>query len=237
MKLDREAIANLEQNRLVSTSLKNYASDMMALTYHAGVVLAAMNSYGLYDRICDTDCSLDETVADLFRELCGEIQRTLLIRCRGLEYQMGCTRLASLRERLILLAEKAQKEEELLEQYAMLMETLNPVYAAFLLVTQTGKPEKSLQPCMELMRLLTAQMQKEQPASAEELEAEALPLLVAMEGLQEHYYQPLYRYQLAFPDIYEGYEEGIHRKKELADQYELLNRTRKLLSSSPFAPL
>ena len=58
MKLNREAISNLEQNRCVSTSLKNYASDMTALTYHAGIVLAAMNGYGIYDRICDDDCGL-----------------------------------------------------------------------------------------------------------------------------------------------------------------------------------
>ena len=60
--------------------------------------------------------------------------------------------------------------------------------------------------------------------------------LVAMEGLQERYYQPLYRYQLAFQDIRDGFAEEIE-KKELTKNFALLDKTRKLLSSSPFAPL
>ena len=233
MKLNREAISNLEQNRCVATSLKNYASDMTALTYHAGIVLAAMNGYGIYDRICDDDCGLAAPVKEYFVQFCEEMGRTILARCRGMEFQMGCGRLEALRNEIIRDALKAEEDSELLEQYALLLETLNPVYAAFLVTGHAGKAEKDIRPCMEQLQLIGE-------ASAEEnkrnIEEEAIPYLISMEGLQERYYQPLYRYQLAFQDIIDGFSDEI-RKKDLTGSYDVLDKTRKLLSSSPFAPL
>lgn len=233
MKLNREAISNLEQKKCVATSLKNYAVDMTALTYHAGVVLAAMNAYGLYERICDEECDVTDSIRDSFVQLCTEMGRTLLARCRGMEYQMGCGRLDNLRNTVIQEAQKAEQDQELLEQYAFLLEILNPVYAAFAVSGICSRPDKDIRPCMELLALIEKAAQARQP---EELEEQVMPFLISMEGLQERYYQPLYRYQLAFQDIYEGYAEEISRKN-LSGNYELLNKTRKLLSSSPFAPL
>lgn len=233
MKLNREAISNLEQKKCVATSLKNYAADMTALTYHAGVVLAAMNGYGLYERICDEECDVTDSIREYFRQLCAEMRRTLLTRCRGMEYQMGCGRLDNLRNAVIQEAQKAEEDQELLEQYAFLLEVLNPLYAAFMVSGVCGKPDKEIRTCMELLELIERTAGTEHP---EDLEEQAIPFLIAMEGLQERYYQPLYRYQLAFQDIYEGFAEEIDRKN-LAGNYDLLNKTRKLLSSSPFAPL
>lgn len=233
MKLNREAISNLEQKKCVATSLKNYAADMTALTYHAGVVLAAMNGYGMYERICDAECDVTDTVRDYFRQLCEEMGKTLLARCHGMEYQMGCGRLDNLRNLIIQDARKAEQDQELLEQYAFLLEFLNPVYAAFTVSGICGRPDKDIRSCMELLTLIEKAAAAEQP---EELEEQAMPYLISMEGLQERYYQPLYRYQLAFQDIYEGFAEEISRKN-LSGNYDLLNKTRKLLSSSPFAPL
>lgn len=233
MKLNREAISNLEQNKCVSTSLKNYAADMTALTYHAGIVLAAMNGYGIYERICDGDCDVTDSIKNFFRELCLEMDRTILTRCRGMEYQMGCGRLENLRNAIIQEAQKEEQNQEILEQYAFLLEVLNPVYASFLISGLSGKAEKDIRPCMDLLQLITYAASSEKPEMPEE---KAMQYLVSMEGLQERYYQPLYRYQLAFQDIYEGFSEDI-QKKELTGYYELLDKTRKLLSSSPFAPL
>lgn len=233
MKLNREAISNLEQNKCVATSLKNYASDMTALTYHAGIVLAAMNGYGMYDRICDGECGIAEPIRDYFDQLYIEMERTILTRCRGMEYQMGCGRLENLRNAIIQDAQKAEEDSELLEQYALLLETLNPAYAAFLVTGLAGKAEKDIRPCMELLELIRSVLAEGGNRSIEE---EAIPFLVSMEGLQERYYQPLYRYQLAFQDILDGFSEEIH-KKDLTGSYSILDKTRKLLSSSPFAPL
>ncbi|MDO5410265.1 MAG: hypothetical protein Q4F21_07405 [Lachnospiraceae bacterium] len=246
MKLNREAISNLEQNRSVATSLKNYAADMTALTYHAGVVLAAMNAYGMYERICDEECEVTDSVKEYFRQLCLEIRETLLKRCRGMEYQLGCGRLEHLRCVVIAEAEKVKEDQELLDEYASFLEVLNPVYAAFLVtgIAKSEKPEKDIRPCMELLSLIDAAADKLFQADedtcedtcAEDLEEKAMPFLIAMEGLQERYYQPLYRYQLAFQDIDQGFAEEI-RKKELSRTFEVLDKTRKLLSSSPFALL
>ncbi|MGN0293667.1 MAG: hypothetical protein ACI4D3_06640 [Lachnospiraceae bacterium] len=233
MKLNREAISNLEQNRCVATSLKNYASDMTALTWHAGIVLAAMNGYGMYDRICDEECDITAPVRTYFEQLCAEMERTILTRCRGMEFQMGCGRLEALRNAIIRDAQKAEEDSELLEQYALLMETLNPVYAAFLVTGQAGKAEKDIRSCMELLKLIVGALSNGNPGNIEE---EAMPFLISMEGLQERYYQPLYRYQLAFQDILDGFSDEI-RKKDLTGSYDVLDKTRKLLSSSPFAPL
>lgn len=234
MKLNKEAISNLEQNRSVATSLKNYAADMTALTYHAGVVLAAMNGYGMYERIGDSDCEVADSVKNFFKQICQVLNLTILIpRCRGMEYQTGCGRLEMLRENIIQEAQKADQNSELLDQYASLLEVLNPIYAAFLVKSLAGKPEKDIQPCTKLLSLL------EQAVLGEDwknLEEEAIPYLISMEGLQERYYQPLYRYQLAFQDIYDGFAEEI-QKKDLNRNYEALDKTRRLLSSSPFAPL
>lgn len=234
MKLNKEAISNLEQNRSVATSLKNYAADMTALTYHAGVVLAAMNGYGMYERICDSDCEVADSVKEFFKQICQALELTLLTpRCRGMEYQMGCQRLGMLRDAIIQAAEKAEQDSELLDQYASLLEVLNPIYAAFQVRSLAGKAEKDVQPCMKLLSIIQDSIMEEEWKSLEE---EAIPHLIAMEGLQERYYQPLYRYQLAFQDIYTGFAEEI-QKKELNRNYETLDQTRKLLSSSPFAPL
>lgn len=233
MKLNREAISNLEQNKCVATSLKNYAADMTALTYHAGIVLAAMNGYGLYDRVFDEECQVADAVKDYFRLICEQIGRTVLSRCKGMMYQMNCGILENLRNQIIQDAEKAEKDEELLEQYASLLEFLNPLYASFLVSVSVGKPEKDIVPCKGLLSLTE---QAVSGNASENLEEEAVPFLISMEGLQERYYQPLYRYQLAFQDIHDGFAEEI-RKKELTRSYELLDKTRKLLSSSPFAPL
>lgn len=233
MKLNREAISNLEQNKCVATSLKNYAADMTGLTYHAGIVLAAMNGYGMYDRICDETCGITEPVREYFRQLCTVMKQTILTRCRGMEYQMGCGRLDNLRSAVIQDAQKAEEDSELLEQYALLMETLNPAYAAFLVVGQAGKPEKDVRPCMELLEMICRVTAEDHLRNIEE---EAVPFLISMEGLQERYYQPLYRYQLAFQDIVDGFSEEI-QKKNLTGSYGILDKTRKLLSSSPFAPL
>lgn len=234
MKLNKEAISNLEQNRSVATSLKNYVADMTTLTYHAGVVLAAMNGYGIYERIGDSDCEVADSVKEFFRQMCQEWKLTLLApRCRGIEYQMGCGRLEMLRNSIIQEAEKVEQDSELLDQYASLLEVLNPVYAAFLVRGLAGKAEKDVQPCMKLLTLVE---ESAETGEWRELEEEAIPFLIEMEGLQERYYQPLYRYQLAFQDIYTGFAEEI-RKKDLSRNYEVLDKTRKLLSSSPFAPL
>lgn len=233
MKLNREAISNLEQNKCVSSSLKNYALDMTALTYHSGIVLAAMNGYGMYDRILDNECKVTDSIQKYFTQLCSEMGRTILARCRGMEYQMGCGRLEALRGAIMQEAQKAEQDEDLLEQYAFLLEVLNPVYAAFLVSGITGKADKDIRPCMELLTLIGQAAAAEQP---EELEEKAMPFLMSIEGLQERYYQPLYRYQLAFQDIRDGFAQDI-QKKDLTRYYEVLDKTRKLLSSSPFAPL
>lgn len=233
MKLNKEAISNLEQNKCVSTSLKNYAMDMTSLTYHAGITLAAMNGYSLYERICAEECDVTASIRNYFRQLCQEMGRTVLARCRGMEYQMGCGRLEALRNAIIQEAQKAEEDQELLEQYAFLLEVLNPVYAAFLVSGMYGKAEKDIRPCMELLALIENSASAEVP---EDLEERAMQFLISMEGLQERYYQPLYRYQLAFQDIHDGFAEDIV-KKELTRYYEMLDKTRKLLSSSPFASL
>ena len=234
MKLNREAISNLEQNRSVSTSLKNYAADMTVLTYHAGIVLAAMNGYGMYERICDEECEVADSVTLFFQQICAQWEHTILaLHCRGMEYDMGCGKLELLRESIIREAEKAEKDSELLDQYASLLEVLNPVYAAFSVRTLAGKAEKDIRPCMKLLALIEQAVKEGRRTG---LEDAAIPYLMEMEGLQERYYQPLYRYQLAFEDIHTGFAEEIE-KKNLGRNYETLDKTRKLLSSSPFAPL
>lgn len=233
MKLNKQAITNLEQNRCVSTSLKDYTTDMIGLTYHAGVVLAAMNSYGMYDRIYDSDCQVSDSVKELFQKICLAINDTLLKRCRGMEYQMGCGKLDVLRNEIIVQAQKAEQDEELLDQYVSLMEILNPAYAAFLVSCQAGKAEKDIVPCQKLLALINEASAR---GSWENIEDMAIPFLMAMEGLQEHYYQPLYRYQLAYPDVHDGFAEVIE-KKGFSVQFSLLDKTSKLLSSSSFAEL
>lgn len=234
MKLNKDAISNLEQNRSVATSLKNYAADMTMLTYHAGVVLAAMNGYGMYERVCDSDCEVTDSVKDYFKRICQELKSTILTpRCRGMEHQMGCGRLDTLRNEIIQDAQKAEKDSELLDQYASLLEVLNPAYAAFLIRSLTGKAQKDIQPCVKLMTLISQAVDREIWA---DLEEEAVAQLVSMEGLQERYYQPLYRYQLAFQDIHDGFGQEI-QKRDLSRTFNELDKTRKLLSSSPFAPI
>lgn len=233
MKLNKEAISNLEQNKRVSTSLKSYASDMTVLTYHAGIVLAAMNGYGMYDRVFDEEMETADSIKAYFVRICQLIKGTVFTRCRGMMYQMNCGILENLRNEIILEAQKAEQDEELLDQYASLLEFLNPLYAAFLVTPLAGKPEKEISPCKELLALIEQAAQEESCGSLEE---KAMPYLIEMEGLQERYYQPLYRYQLAFSDIDTGFSAEI-QKKELTGSFSVLSKTSKLLSSSPFASL
>ena len=229
----REAISNLEQNRCVGTSLKSYAADMTVLTYHSGMVLAAMNAYGLYERAADEECQVPEAVKAYFCELCAVMKQTLLSRCRGVAYDMGCGRLMELRQRIVSEAAGFENDEETLEEYAALLELLNPVYAAFLVNALAGKAEKDIQPCKELLALVA---DAAEAGAADNIEETAIPYLIAMEGLQERYYQPLYRYQLAFADIRDGFTEEI-AKRSLNPVFLILDKTSKLLSSSPFAEL
>ncbi len=234
MKLNKEAINNLEQNKCVATSLKSYTADMAVLTYHSGVVLTAMNAYGMYDRICDEECKVPEAISNYFKEICCNLMnQAVFSRSRGMEFDMICGALEAVRNQIIQEAQKAEQDSELLEDYASLLEILNPMYASFLMGKLAGKAEKDITPCKKLLTMIMEGMAAEEMKNLEE---QAMDCLVAMEGLQERYYQPLYRYQLAFQDIRDGFAEEIE-KKELTKNFALLDKTRKLLSSSPFAPL
>lgn len=265
MKLKIEAIRNLEQKKCVAASLKNYTADMAALTYHAGVVLASMNAYGMYDRIYDEECPVPEAISRYFKAICCELiepaalllQKDAALQEKGrssrkekaanrkpeagafekteceiaAEWELLGVRLEAMRSEILQEAETCQQDAEQLEEYASLLEVLNPLYASFLVYKQAGAEEIMLYPCKKLLALTAKGMTAEPMLNLEEM---AMEFLIPMEGLQERYYQPLYRYQLAFPDIQEGFAEAIAKQNLTAD-FALLAKTRRLLSSSPFA--
>lgn len=267
MKLKIEAIRNLEQKKCIAASLKNYTADMAALTYHAGIVLASMNAYGMYDRIYDEECPVSEPISRYFKAICCELiepaalllQQDAALQKKGrssrnekaankkteagafeenkcetaTEWEQLGVRLKAIRNAILQEAETCQQDAEQLEEYASLLEVLNPLYASFLVRKQAGKEEIMLYPCKKLLALTVKGMTAEPMLNLEET---AMEFLIPMEGLQERYYQPLYRYQLAFPDIQEGFAEAIVQQNLAAD-FTLLAKTRRLLSSSPFALL